>query len=569
MMGVDVLILMLLTNIAALKDAIPGTPRDYAALFEPQAVLEAWNVATDEASLIDLVAHEDKVRISPERIRQAISDLAGNDQARKRARLVLKAAGIAAIPELRQAARSEDPVVNRTARDLLGIHRGRQRPALPQDKAYVKQLMAVRLLEQRQTANALPALKLLAANATSPTLAAAAADAVAIIGGKQPQLPTGTDVIKDLLPRLPANTGFVAVADFARGRKAFTIGQVNKKLAEIIPATDGLKEFAPQTAILLPLAQKKLRQGLGMVGNIRIDAAVFGVSRDSGTAPRTGSAFLIVKGLYDPDRLTAALRLSPRIKERKHREIKILYQRDSSFCALDPNTFLIALSDCRDGSNMIPLLAALQQEPAKDKVPAPPLQAVFNQVLQHKTYIAAGGALSPAQKRIATITNAKAVDMDLDRHRQQPQPRTAMQLAFDQMVGGFIRADSCLAHVDQDLKLIVQANFADAADAAQFRQRLVRADQALRDMFAVEFEKAKDQPQAELLLEMFDFKKPFVMPTVHDNTVRLETPNAAAPIMLLPMMLTVKMTRMQEELELRRAAEEAKRQVEEKKPRSK
>jgi len=146
-------------------DIMEAPPRDQASLLSPGSTLAQMQVNADEASLITLLQ-----------------------------------------------ARHEDKPVPATG-DM---------PGPVGDTEYVKQLLAIRAPEGMRSAQAIRVLEQIAEE-DDITLADAAAQAVAVIGGKAISRPAGLETLEPVAGMVPPDTGFVLVADVERGSKTVTL----------------------------------------------------------------------------------------------------------------------------------------------------------------------------------------------------------------------------------------------------------------------------------------------------------------------------------------------------------
>jgi hypothetical protein len=508
----EMLIMALLSSFTFIQGVVDAPPRDFASLLQAKAVLEQMNVTTDEATLITLIATDATVKIGEMRLKQAINDLQSEDrQARKMAEMLLDAAGDAAIPHLEKAVKSTDPEVKVTAQNLLrGIQQKRMAEAR-NNTGYVKKLMAIRALQDMKSKNALPALAVIAKGG-NPTLSDAAQTAVAIINGQEPKRTTGAATLKQVMTRLPMNVGFVAVLDMEKGSNPRTINafvaDIQKQLeAEKNPQA---KQVAPMMAAMMPQIQKGMVQAIGMTGNIRIDSITVLTTADMATGPGNddGAAAFIFKGLHDPAMMTNLLKQNRRIKEMKYKKDTVLYQHDVAFCSVDKNTFVIAVSEANDGSQIYAFLDAWHEQPNKI---LPMHKVAFDAVIAGKGRLAVGGAMSDAQKAISR----PEIQRELQRMKNRPNrgPEHAVQVAMLDMVVAAIDAKSYVGHIDPKLSIVIEATCKDAADAKAMADKLTKMDKAMRDVINDGLAKMKNQGGADqmfsAMLKNMDFKKPF------------------------------------------------------------
>jgi hypothetical protein len=521
-MGMEFSIIMfLMGNLGFLTGITDAPPMDFASLLQPKAVLEQMNVRTDEATLIKLIAAGDKVKVSQERLKQAVKALQSDDRrARKKAEMILQAAGDAAIPNLETAAKSADPEVKVTAQNLLRSLQQKRAAETKNDTGYVKKLMAIRALQGMKSKSSLPALQAIARGG-NPTLSDAAQTAVAIINGEKPKRPTGAATLKQVMTRLPKDLGFVATLDVEKGSKTRTINQFMDEVKKAAEKDPQMKQLAPQMIAFIPMVQKGMAQFIGLSGNVRIDSITFASTRDLATGPGNdaGAVAFIFKGLHDPAMMANALKQEARLKEMKYKKDTVLFERNVAFCSIDQNTFVMAMSDAKDGSQIYPILDAWHNLPNKELDPVH--KKAFETVIAGKVRLAAGGMLSDAQKALARPELAK--DLQRQKARGIRQPDDKLEIAALEMMVSVIDAKSFFAQADPKLKVTVEAACADAAAAKKLADQVNRVDKEWRNMMAQALEDMKGQQgggmpaQFKQLFEKMDIKNPMFTANSEDD----------------------------------------------------
>jgi len=212
-----------------------------------------------------------------------IKDLsASSAKVREAAREKLAQAGPAAVPQLTEALKSDDPEVASTAKELVD-------KATPKgQEAAIRRLMAIRTLGEMKSKEAIPALTKLEASKV-PFEADYARAALAAIDGKKYAwpLPDNKQMAADLA-LLPEEVGAVAQIRALEGEPLKLADMV-----KLIAATDN-KATADTEAKL----NESLLQGVTMLGNLRLTGATIAVTQDIGS--HGGFIMVILRGQYDP-----------------------------------------------------------------------------------------------------------------------------------------------------------------------------------------------------------------------------------------------------------------------------
>ncbi len=535
----SMLFLMLFAGSSIFRGLLDAPPRDFASLLHPKKVLEQLQVQTDEASLIALLAPEDKVKIGKDHMARATADLGSRDPTvRRRAREILEAAGENAIPHLEKARESEDVEVRETAKELLAKVEKQRQAAIQNNTDYLKKLMAIRALEQMKSKAALPALKQLA-DGGDPTLSDAAANAVRIINGQAVQRPKGADTIKAVMARLPANAGFVATVDLERASRTQTIDVLLEALEKEAGKDPQMQAMVGQFGNVTMEIEKGLVKGLGQIGNVRIDSITMLASTDLGTARHAGYVAWIFKGLHDPAMVANAIKAeNSRIKERQYKKQTVLFQSDIAFCSPDKNTLIIAVSEANDGSQIHPILDAWG---GPEKKVDPTLKPAFDSVIAGRSRLAAAGSLSAAQKQL--IKNELGANLAGIKQRMQnnPRPEHAMEVAGFEMILEQLKVDRYFGYLDKDAQVIIESICPDADSARTVAAKVNALDRTLRDMIAQQMAKMKQRggnnPFANIMAKI-DLKKPFFEAKAVDKKVTTQVKAMdLSPLGLLPLLM--------------------------------
>lgn len=220
-----------------------------------------------------------------------IDDLGSPDAAaREAAAERIRAAGLAALPQLRKEADSEDLEVARRVKALVTQILTDAKPRS------VRRLMAVRTLGEQKAAAALPALRQLTASA-EPFVADYARRAVMRIEGKP-----GTGGRR---PDPKAMAGDV----WLMPKEVAAVGQVALRpgLAPDFATALGDMKLSPEKQKQrLTHVSEQIVELTRRIGNVRLDGVTFGVSADAGET--SGFVALVVRGLYDAPAAAAAAR---------------------------------------------------------------------------------------------------------------------------------------------------------------------------------------------------------------------------------------------------------------------
>ena len=216
-----------------------------------------------------------------------IKDLGANSaKVREAAREKLAQVGPTALPQLKEAAKSEDVEVAQAAKALV-------EKATPKgQEAKIRRLMAIRTLGERKANEAIPALKALE-NSKVPFEADYARAALAAIDGKTytPALPDAKQMAADLA-LLGDDVGAVVQFRALAGEPL--------RVAEIVDleAAAGHKDTDTQL-------NKSLLAAVNGIGNLRLTAFTIASSRN--VSEKEGYFIVILRGQYDPQAIKDSL----------------------------------------------------------------------------------------------------------------------------------------------------------------------------------------------------------------------------------------------------------------------
>ena len=243
-------------------------------------------------------------------VSKEIKDLASAEfKVRDAARKKIESMGPGVLPQLEPAINSKDDEVAEIAQDiqkkLLG--RGKERA--------VRRLMAIRTLGERKEATA-GAVLAEAAKSPDPFVADYAARSLALIDG-QPLPVREPRKIENDVWLLPADVSVVGQVSATRVGKPITIDTVFEKYASALGNMGGPNRPAPdaeqikkQRDQMLDTAYTGMLQVIDRLGNIRVDGATVGVSRNIGERGdgEKGWVVVIIRGTYDRTAAIGALK---------------------------------------------------------------------------------------------------------------------------------------------------------------------------------------------------------------------------------------------------------------------
>lgn len=483
-MGMSFLGLLLLFGGKALPDFMNSPPRDLAALLAPEAVLQQMEVETEgDAALIALLEGEEPAEEPGDAaLEQAIKDLGSADFAvRQAAAGKLREAGPAAKPLLQQATRSEDPEVRLSAEEILGeLMLQEQKARVQGDREYVRKLYAIRLLEQRRSQEALPALRKVVAG-EDLTLADAAHQAIGAITGEE-----ATQEVEPLADRLrgfvPVHAGFVMLTRLPRPTEDAEAKTLDDYLAPIFQqanaAMPGMMDPEDQ-AEALSEAKNGLLEVIAAAGNIRVDGAMLILSDDLGLNDNAYGA-LVVKGFWDAKRVRAALqKTTDQVREIAGQQV---YggRFEPAVCVPDVSTFIVTFGDAEEAGHMARFLSAVETPPEQLAAHVAP---AFELLTETKG-LAAAGALSEGQRA--------EIRAEMQGELQRKQQQAPMD-AEDQLEKAGAELFLSLADVERyegvaspGEELLIVAVAADEAAATRLQGQAVAVKTALQAMVAGE-----------------------------------------------------------------------------------
>jgi hypothetical protein len=469
-MGLMLLAFLCVAPDGNLPQFLATPPRDFAALVSPEMALETVGAPTDEAALIALLKTGAEESPGMADLAQAIRDLgAGEFAVRKKARETLAAAGAAARPLLEEAETSEDPEVAMSARELLAELRGAgMRITRDEAMEYAKRLFAMRLLEERKSEAALPALRTVAGGADI-TLRAAAQEAIAVIEGRGLPERSAKEGLEQVRDMLSAEMALVIVMDGTRNASTMTLAEYAEPLLKKISAADPNDAHVnDHDAGAAERMAEQMISAVGMCGNMRIDAITLVVPNK--VVDDHGYAGLIFKGLCDPKRLGAVIGAEIDQARVVHGHTVYSERYDPAFCILDENTLLISVGGGRDGEHMVQFLNAMF---AENKKPLGTLQDVaFESVLDDGRLIAAAGHWPTG------LTGELAEH--LARRQQRIGRENDPEIALMQLVLDSMDTTSVLATVTPEGKVLATATCDDGDAAMSLADSLNGVDGSLR-----------------------------------------------------------------------------------------
>jgi len=510
-------LVLILFSGGVLNQLNQAPPRDLASLVSPKTALRQLSVPDDEASLIALIRTRGKPSLEEHALRRAIADL-GAEEARTRQNAAkrLLAAGPVARPYIEEAARSDDPEVRLTARELLQKLKA-AKASMAGDTEYVKKLYAVRALEEMKSRKAIPALEAMA-KGRDITLRAAAAEALAAIRGDEVKRPSGVETLKWVSERLPKDVGFVGLLDLERNRRARTIRDSLKaafqKQGKPAPAVGlGL----PQIQEMLGMLEEGVPRLLALTGNIRVDSVTMLSSERLGER-RAGYIAWVFKGLWDPARLRAACagNLTGEMEVSGH---KVFFERyGGAFCFPDEHTAVISVGPGRDGEHIREVVEALSGK----RTGGPPrhLAWAFERVGKGKERLAAAGKLSEMQKVMLKEELGREVARMKARIAQNARPHRQVELAACEMLLRLADVAQFSGRLTPEGKVVLQGECARKESAEKLGKSLIGLEEQIRALAVAELQQMP--PQFKAMLGMFTKDMKFWESRVEGKTVTAE-----------------------------------------------
>jgi hypothetical protein len=271
-----------------------------------------WQVKGVTVSVEQLQADADQDK-SPENVEGLLRQLGSGEFAvREKARRDLERMGPAILPQLRPAMNGGDPEVASVASGLV-----KQFTERAQERS-IRRLMAIRTLGERKEQAALPLLRSLAAS-KELFVSDYALRAVAQVEGKQIESIGRRKEFEKDLSMMPRDFGIVGQVIAWEGGESITItGLINEivdsmKGGGVGPmrgagAGGGGQEQPVDKKKLEVNATRRLLMLLECTGNLRLEGATVGVSKDVGE--NSGSAVVLLRGKYNPVAVREAIRLA-------------------------------------------------------------------------------------------------------------------------------------------------------------------------------------------------------------------------------------------------------------------
>jgi len=459
-------------------------PSDLAALVRPEYALKQLDVdSTDEAALMAALGKAAPVGDSEE-LRRAVAELAADEyRVRRRAAERLRAAGVRALPFLKEAARSDDPEVRLTARELIASMKGAAAQGLP-NPDYLRRLFAIRMLEKRKSRQALPVLRAML-NDEDPTLRDAAREAVAAIEGNPLRRDTRLG-LREIAGHLPEDVGFVAVFTAPQAPTRSPLmdmtapllgrpggeGQAIAGFRECVPDS-----FAPALSRVLERTEAGLLKTIGKCGNVRVDSAVVLFSDRIGAG--AGYVAIIVTGAWDRGRIRPLLEdlLDARSAVRVG-DARAMVGDKRGFCVLDDARLVISFG--AESTRIARLVERLRAEGTGN--PPEHLAPAFARAGQGRSYFVAAGSLSEAQRELLR----KALAHEIDAVPAEQRERCAVndpEIAFVRVVRFVAAAERFVAELAEDAIRISITN-PDDASAVQCARALSAFETASRSGIA-------------------------------------------------------------------------------------
>jgi hypothetical protein len=488
-MALSWIMMALLMGGELITGVLQEPPRDLASLIEPVPALEQMQQPTDEDALIALLDVEPQEGPDEKALRQAVEELAHREFAvREKAAEKLRRAGPAARPFLKEAARSDDPEVRLTAREILGELNKQQQAAQRVDMGYTRKLLAVRALEQMKSTKALPALKKLA-ESDDITLSAAAADAVAVIGGGKPERPSGMEAMKAIAHRLPSDTALLAIGEFVTGARTITLTDLAEEISKEADGSEAFYQAMGTTAAHMKASLQSMKgvgathlvQVLGMAGNIRVDAAAMVFPDNWSDNPDHVWIAWVLHGLYDPERLGSALARDYGGNNgfRKIDGVPVYGKRwDPHIALVDRNTLAIVIGDVGDQDLVAgPIVRSLKAEPREELSPA--AAEAMAQFERPNVRIGLGARMFLSPDLLAEGRRELAQEIDRAAARQDTDLDDRLGLAGMRTVAALLEMEELSGYMTTDGTIELTGRANDAAAATDLSMAL----KGLNDVF--------------------------------------------------------------------------------------
>jgi hypothetical protein len=456
-----------------LPQILATPPRDFAALVAPDVALDQMGVATDEASLMKLLGVEVKDTVKGPDLSLAVKDLGAVEfETRKKAMETLQAAGIAARPLLEEAAKSDDPEVSMAARELLKAMRTAERRGIEQgDGEYVKRLFAIRLLEQKKSKKALPALRVLA-QGSDITIREAAREAISVIEGKGLPKHSAKKGLEQVRKMLSSDIALVGVLDCTRNATAKTLMDYVQPVTNAMMAGDPKGRYTGR----FNRSQKRLQQGIpqaiALVGNMRVDSVTMIISDDIGD--NSGYVGWIFKGLCDPKRLGGLLAKELRNKGAVGDYTTYAERYGPGICVMDEETVVMSVGDQREGQHIRQMMELLLN---KEKKPlSPVLNQAFEGVLKDGHLLGTAGVWP---KGVVGLLKPE-LDRAVARNQNRQGDWAAIENAMLKLILDSFSVKIALGYIDKKGNVVVTAKCADAKSATALGKSLASMDEQMR-----------------------------------------------------------------------------------------
>ncbi|MFP4027722.1 MAG: hypothetical protein ACLFWL_08025 [Candidatus Brocadiia bacterium] len=361
------------------------------------------------------------------------------------------------------------------------------------ENAYVKKLLAIRALEKMKVEKAIPQLQKIA-RGDDITLSDAAAQAIAVIEGKDLPRPDRKKVLQTLSKNVPADIGFVlctVLTNKSRGKKLqYHFDMMRKNL----PTLDKLLQKYPQQAKkAIPETNKALLKTLQTVGNLRIDGVVGLFPTNIGQ--ETGYAAFVLKGLCDPEKLE---KVCENNMDKAQIGNQTVYHKryGPAICLVDKNTLVFSVGGTNGTEHME--MALKDIESGKAASLPPNAKPAFETVRSGASPWAASGALSKNQKDLLQeVLN----DADEDIQNQPDNPEVEVASAWLMIGRSIIRGESFEAMSAKNQKISVIAHCPDTGTASSLSGSLDTAEKLTRELML----KQLDNPRmASMVGNIFD-----------------------------------------------------------------
>jgi hypothetical protein len=434
-----------------------------------------------------------------------------------------------------------DPEVRMTVQAILKkVKTQKQAPqqTLSVSDTNMMKLLAIRVLEERKAKEALPVLKRLQSS-EKVLLAHAAKTATWRIKGESANLVTVADLLTTFEKRLPRDPGFLGIAQLIEGREDYTLEQLLKRCFKSVAEKPELQSMLSQKDMLMAQANKGIQQALMVCGNIRIDGAALLIPKKMGMNDQESYFALIIRGLYDRDRVLEFVKASSAHRHGRGAKLKtyhgaeVFENHSASVCFLDNKTMIFVTSP--DNGAQIESVIKAWKKPSNAEF-TQPAKRVFETFRKKKPRVLIGGKLTDQQKQKVRQETQEGLNRLQNRKAHNNSP---MMIAFGDLR---IKTMTCMQRVaEADRYMLIDGNEASNLEMTfPNMEKAKTAKKALLDM-NVAIKKVTDASAgrggANPIAALIDSNKPLISVSLDKNKLVIKGAQDSVSILtLLPMM---------------------------------